>query len=669
MSTMGGTNDALMTRGRGSYANPHATIATKDVPTNIKQVMRLCRWYFTQDAMLGAIIDKMAEYPITATVIKERGDTKLTTRDRDRWDDILNGALNVRNSCKQMNIDEYIFGISARYLHVPFVRFVICGTCSSSAPIGSLRDCRVRPVVTKETFNLTATGWCAKCRSRRTFTIKDKKAEVSSGVSLARLNPLRMELSFNPLSSARIWYWSPPQVFLEGLRDSEPAIIETTEMKVLEAAFRNQRIRLNPNRLWITQADGMPGLWDGWGIPTMFRVLEDVYYYKILRRANEALAQEHVTPLRIMTPAGTGDISPQRTANLTQWQALLKSELHKFRRDPNHILLSPIPLNIEQMGGNARVMMVASEMEAAARVISMGIGCPIEMVWGGLNWSGASVSLRVLENHFLNTRSNSTRFLKWLVPRIASHYRLPLIDLDMVEFKMADDVQQQAQSINLMLQGFLSRESVLPEMGYTPREEFEHLTTEHDRLNMITMRDNIAAAHMNTIVQALEAKAQLLLQFEMQIVQQRLQAAAERQRLENLNAWVSELHSKGYTTPLEFDQSATILASLPPETQQIILGQWSMTMPLVTRLLTEKMQMGMMAQQNIAMAQGAAQGAQSAGAAQGAGMAPGAEGPYAGGVPEGPPSASAPGSAGQSPDGTGQPLPEQRPPQRDNSPI
>src|SRR5208283_151797 len=158
-----------------------------------------------------------------------------------------------------------------------------------------------------------------------------------------------------------------------------------------------------------------------------------------LRRANEALAQEHVTPLRVISPAGTGDVSPQRTMNLSDWQAKLRAELHKFKSDPNHILISPIPLNVEQIGGQARVMMVATEMEAAARVIGCGLGCPIEMVWGGLNWSGASVSLRVLENHFLNDRENNERLLAFLVPKLSQYYRLPMVDVKLSEFKMAAD--------------------------------------------------------------------------------------------------------------------------------------------------------------------------------------------------------------------------------------
>lgn len=669
-------DDPLFSRRRGSYANPHATIAIKDIPTNIKQVMRLTRFYYVQDALLGAIIDKMSEYPVTQVIIDEVDE--LNDRARDKWDYLINVAMNLRQKMIDINVDKYIFGQSFHYLYYPFIRYCICNSCGQYTPITAIKDARVRPVDRNKRFSLEAQGSCPKCGyNSRQFKIEDRRSESRQGLDFVRMNPLRMSLEYNPSTGARDWYWEPPDVLKDGLNNNVRAIIDTTEMRVLEAVYKGYRIRMNKDRLWVSQAPGLPGLWQGWGIPPVFRVLEDVYYYKILRRANEALAQEHVTPFRILSPAGTGDVSPQRTVNLTDWQNRVRGELSKFRRDPNHIMVSPIPLNIEQMGGQARVMMVAAEMEAAARVIAAGIGCPIEMIWGGLNWSGASVSLRVLENHFINDRENCERLLSFLGPKLSSYFRLPRVDLSLSDFKMADDVQKEGNAINLMLQGFLSRQAVLTEMGYDSNEEFKHLEEEHEKLNQITMQDNVFAAHMNTIIQELEAKAQILLQYELQITQQMIQAQAERKRLADLQSHVNALHQQGYATPMEFDQTSMILQRLPDEQRTFMLQQWSQTMPFVTSLLLEKMGLDQQAQGIQQQALSSMQGMQQAGAAEGAGMDPGAAGPYA----EGPEAAWGEDAGGMGAEGeapgmgdadlveAGAPLPEQRPPQRQQSPI
>lgn len=674
MSSFGLGDNPVFSRFRGSYANPLATIATRDIPVNIKQLFRLCRYYYQQDALLGALIDKLSEYPITKLVIEEK-EQELSPKCREKWDYLLDVGLNIRAVMKSVGIDRFVFGNGFYYIYLPFVRYCICNTCGGQYPIKNFADIQVRSSTENKKFGLKATAECPGCKTSRQFRIEDRKSITRDGLRLVRLNPMRMALEYNPISGERIWYYQPPDSLRDGLNYGVRAITDSTEMKFLEASYRQQRVKMNMDRLWVAQAEGMPGLWEGWGIPPMFRVLEDVYYYKILRRANEALAQEHVTPLRIVSPAGTGDISPQRTMNLTDWQQKIRAELQKFKGDPNHILISPIPLNVEQMGGQARVMMVAPEMEAAARVIACGLGVPIEMIWGGLNWSGASVSLRMLENRFLNDQANNERLLAFLIPKLATYYSLPRIGVKLSDFKMADDVQQQATSVNLMMQGYISRESVINEMGYDSSEEFDRLEKEHERLNTITMKDNLAASHMNSVIQLLEAKAQVLMQYEIQIEQEKLQATAERQRLENLSVYVQQLHAKGYTTPLEFDQSAQVISRLNPQMQAQILTSWSQTMPNLVSMLQQQVQTNMLASAQAGQAMGAAGGAQNAGAAAGGGLAP-AQGPYSdggqgadtSGVLPGGPSVSGQGSAGQQANDAQQ-LPEQRPPNGDNSSV
>jgi len=666
--------DPSIARGRGSYADPHATIAMRDIPSNLKMIFRLTRFYYNTDALLGAIVDKMSEYPITQIIINAIGDNELTPAARDKWEQLANVTLNLRQVMIDINLDKYTYGNSFHYIYYPFVRYCTCTTCKARMPIGTLKDIKVTPKMENQKFSFTVRSTCPRCsdtKAARDFTVEDRKSEARTGMSLVRLSPFRIELEYNPVTGHKRWYWDPPKRIRDGLMNADRTIVDYTEMKVLAAAFNDQKLHLNKDRLWVSQAQSQPGLWDGWGIPPIFRVLEDVYYYKILRRANEALAQEHVVPMRIISPAGTGDVSPQRTMNLTDWRNRIKEELMNWKRDPNHMLVSPIPINVEQIGGTARVMMVAQEMEAAARVIAAGIGCPIEMIWGGLNWSGASVSLRVLENHFINDRENCERLLDFIVPKISAYFRLPRVKAKLSEFKMADDTQMQSNAINLMMQGFLSRESVVGEMGYDPKEEFEKMEDEHKRLNAITMKDNIAASHMNTVIQMLEAKAQVLMQYEMQITQQEMQAQSERDRLKLLRAHVAKLHEHGLTTPLEFEQSALMLQRMDPNLSGMIMQEWSTTMPNVSLLLQQKL---MINQQNAMQGQNAMAAAGEAGAdpgaADGEDLSPGAEGPYSdGGDGAGPANAGGGGPDGASEDAGGDaaggaPMPEQKPPRR-----
>jgi hypothetical protein len=231
---------------------------------------------------------------------------------------------------------------------------------------------------------------------------------------------------------------------------------------------------------------------------------------------------------------------------------------------------------------------------------------------------------------------------------------------------MADDVQRQASDTNLMLQGFLSRESVLGDLGYEPEEELTRLSREHDAMNAITMKDNLAAAHMNMVIQSLTAKANVLLQFEIEAAQKTMQAQADRIRVGNLASYVAKLHAAGYAAPVEFDQASAILRRMDPVAQSQVMQSWAKTMPFVVSLLSQKLNMDGQAMLGAQQAMQNAQGAQNVGPAGQANTAVGAAGPFAGALPGGP-SISGQGSAGQ--DNGDQPLPEQRPPQRSASPL
>lgn len=604
------SHDGTAPWGKFSYADPHQTISLRSIPTNLKYIFRLCRHYYYTDSLLSAIVQKMAEYPITQLIISEKSGNPLSPEMREKWDYLLNVGLNLRQMMIDINVDKMVYGNSFHYMYYPFVRYCTCKTCNYRAPISSFERLQVKPLSSDDKFTFNIVAKCPKCRTSREFTVEDRKSESRINTRFVRLSPTRMQLSYNPSSGSRIWYWQPPTRIRDGFINGDRTITDSTEMAVLEAAFKDRRIKMNPNRLWVSQAQQHPDLWDGWGAPPIFPVLQDVYYYKVLRRSNEALAFEHIVPARFISPAGTQDVSPQRTLNMSDWQTKLKNEMYRFKQDPNHIIVTPIPISVEQMGGNGRVMMVAPEIEAAARVIAAGIGCPIELIWGGLNWSGASVSLRVLENHFINMREDCERLLHHFVPKLANYFNLTPCNVKLAEFKMADDIQQQTNAVNLMLQGFLSRDSVIGEMGYDENEEFEKLGAEHEKLNLITSKDNIAAAHMNTVIQALEAKASVLLQYELNNLQLQLQIQDERDKLQALNAHVRDLHSKGYATPLEFDQSAKIIQGMDPKIQSLILSSWQQTMPNVVMLLQQKLQMGDMASSVQTQATSNLQGAQ-----------------------------------------------------------
>lgn len=259
----GGAADLMLGRGRGSYANPHSTIAARDIPTNIKQVMRLCRFYYHTDSLLRAIVDKMSEYPITQLLLDDPDGECVDEVSYDKWERLLNIHLNLPSVMKMINVDKYVYGTSIHYIYYPFVRYAQSQSQNlDPLPLRAVKNCRVFPKSEGGKFTLYAEGTVAKdgYSRKHTFRIFDRKSEAGTGLRLARLNPIRVRLNYNVISGAKRWTWTPPPQLREGLITSDPITYLSTEMKMLEAAYNQQDIELNQDRLWIAQADTMPGI-------------------------------------------------------------------------------------------------------------------------------------------------------------------------------------------------------------------------------------------------------------------------------------------------------------------------------------------------------------------------------------------------------------------------
>ncbi len=86
----------------------------------------------------------------------------------------------------------------------------------------------------------------------------------------------------------------------------------------------------------------------------------------------------------------------------------------RHRRDPNFKAVIPIPIGIGRIGGDGKAMMLTPELNYLTQTIVGGMGIPQEFLFGGLNFTGSSISLRTLENDFIQNRSQLIDLVFWI---------------------------------------------------------------------------------------------------------------------------------------------------------------------------------------------------------------------------------------------------------------
>jgi hypothetical protein len=134
----------------------------------------------------------------------------------------------------------------------------------------------------------------------------------------------------------------------------------------------------------------------------------------------------------------------------------------------------PIPVGIGRIGGDGKALMLGPEMQYLTQTIVGGMGIPSEFLFGGLSFTGSSVSLRTLENDFIQNRSQLLDVVNWIKSKIIAWTDAPRISkLRFSDFRMADDVQRNQQLIGLNAAGKVSDQTLLTELGYDYEEEIK----------------------------------------------------------------------------------------------------------------------------------------------------------------------------------------------------
>lgn len=189
---------------------------------------------------------------------------------------------------------------------------------------------------------------------------------------------------------------------------------------------------------------------------------------------------EHILPLDIIYPLPNGQQDPFLHTDLGNWRVQIETIIRRHRRDPNFKGVMPIPVNTARVGGDGKMLMLSPELNYINQTVVGGLGMSAEMMFGqGTTYTGSSIQLRMMENDFIQNRSQLIYFVVWLKDRIRAWNNYPNIkSIRLSDFRMADDVQRNQQMIGLNAQGKISDDTMLTELGWDYEQEQQKILSE-----------------------------------------------------------------------------------------------------------------------------------------------------------------------------------------------
>lgn len=585
----GGSSDGRNNTFR--YPSPWWDAAHMELPTTVKHLFKWCRYHMLVNPLVSSVTKKMAAYPITETIIDDQPEAGFD-KNKERWEDFLFSVVNLARFQVEAGLDYFGYGNCVVSILYPFNKHLCCESCKGEFRIKRLK---FRQDWDFKNFNYMLT--CPKCGYTGQASVKDVFYKSYRDIRLIRWNPQDLEIDFNPITQETEYAYTVPPSIARKVLEKHQRTLETTPSAFIQSVKTKRPIVLRRDNVFHFKAP-TPSLSDsegGWGYPPILPALKDSFYLQILKKAQEAIMLEHLVPLDIIYPASAdATTNPYQMLNLSDWKRRIELELVKWRWDPNYKPILPLPVGYQRIGGDGKALLLTNEIRAWSEHIVAGMQVPQEFVFGGLSYSGSSVSLRMLENQFLAYRDMHTHFLKhFLIPNVARFMRWEKVSAHMRTFKMADDIQAKQILISLNAAKKLSDKSLLSEFDKDALEERRMIEQELRQNLEITKLEQLMGAAMMGEAQKVQTKYQIEAQEMQAIGQEKMQSRAMKRQSQSAAAMGGQQQPASLNNSVNVvdlaDSWAKRMGGYQPQERENVLRQMQTQTPQLHKLIVQKM--------------------------------------------------------------------------------
>lgn len=444
--------------GTNSHPNPMFDFLTGFVPRKLKDLFRWTEYLYYNSPHIFAALTKLSDYIITDIAFKTDA---LSLR--QSYDKLMVQQLRIKPVLKACARDRMVYGNVFVSLYMPFKRLLRCEGCHAVWDINHLDsyDYNMKKAVFK--FNCNTCGAASRVKLEDVKDIKIKKPER---INIIRWDPKLMDLDYNPVTGQTEYYYNIPDYLRSKIDKGDSSAINALPKGILDAARDEKRVfKFQRDKIFHMKVDAPAGIDTAWGFPILTSTLKQFYYTQVLRKANEAIALDHLVPFRVLHPAQTsGSNDPVQKISMDRWVEETKRNLRQWRRDPLHIQFAPVALGVTQMGGQGRTLMTLGEVEKSEDNIIAGMGVPREFLFGGLSYTGSSVTLRMLENQLLAHSADLTDLLQWITDQVGAYMGWENVEAEITNFKFIDDVQQKSMALQANAQYDIMSKRTVAEM-------------------------------------------------------------------------------------------------------------------------------------------------------------------------------------------------------------
>ncbi len=470
----------------GSYPNPHFNVSNQFIPKNFHEVLKWSRFIMLKSPTVAEVLRKMATYPITELRFPTPKEAL-----KEKYEEIFE-AIKFIEKASDAGFDYNAYGNSVTSIYFPVDRFLKCPSCSTSYSIRKALEGKYALWKRYKFF-----GECPHCATKVEWKREDVKSTDHKRINIVKWKPDDLSMNCNPITGENEIYYKMPQSIRAKIAMGDPHFISSVPWGFVDAVRMNKEFKFDNDQIHHMKSLNMGDMIEGFGVPPLVSHYSTTFYMECLRKANEAVALEHMNPMRMIYPQqGSPSADPITTMSLGNFTANVKGNLQKFKKDPNHVMISPVPMGVGHFGGSGKALLVTQELQFAEEQQLMAMGVSRELLSGTTNWTSSTVGLRLLENNMNQYVRKLAAYTKWITRQISSYLGIECIDVDFVPFELTDNDSVKQMYLELHSRSLISGKTLLEMFDVDPDKEQERIMKDQIEMaeNAIKMKKDVAIA-------------------------------------------------------------------------------------------------------------------------------------------------------------------------------
>lgn len=471
--------------GRGAqnderFPDPFCDVASLSMPESIQSALRWTEYIMNANGPYRQAIDRVVSYFITDVEIRDVGDNKTGSDEKEKYQTFLEETLSIKNTLHSVAMDYMTYGNSFTSVLVPFRRYLSCKKCGLEMPLDRVHNSKACSF-SWQNFEFCAT--CPNCKYSGPWKHIDRRNGDTGNITVKRWSPHEIDILWDPYTGECAYVWKIPEDYRNLIREGHLHHLEHASWEIIQAVKNGQNLMFDKGVVFHLKEDPLSGMRNrGWGISRVLANFRQAWYYQILHRYNEAIALDYIIPFRVVTPmprGGDGQSSdPVHTINLSSFTARVNAMIRARRTDPARWNVLPFPVNYQALGGDASQLAPRDLVEQGLETLIKCIGIPVELFNGTLSFQAAPAALRLFEANWSHLPHNLNIFLNELVGQLSRVMSWQPVSAKLVRVTHADDLNRQMAKLQLMQGQQISKRTGLKSVGLDYQDEVKQMLEE-----------------------------------------------------------------------------------------------------------------------------------------------------------------------------------------------